>query len=104
MTDWGRIHTLYALLVRHYPSVGAAVGYAASWGRVGDASQGLQVLEELGAEGPQRSQPYWAVRAWLLGELGRAKESHAAYERAIGLCADPAVRAWLRGRQKALVG
>ncbi len=41
-------------------------------------------------------QPYWAARAELLARLGRATEATAAYDRAIGLERDPAVRASCR--------
>lgn len=46
-------------------------------------------------------QPYWAARAELLARAGRAREAHAAYEIAIGLERDEAVRRFLRHRQAA---
>ena len=47
-------------------------------------------------------QPYWAARAELLGESGARAEAYQAYEIAIGLERDPAVRQFLRERQAAL--
>ena len=38
-------------------------------------------------------QPYWAARAELLARAGQREQAHRAYELAIGLSSDPAVRA-----------
>jgi RNA polymerase sigma-70 factor, ECF subfamily len=43
-------------------------------------------------------QPYWAARAGLLARTGAADVAKAAYRRAIGMEADPAVRRFLQGR------
>jgi RNA polymerase sigma-70 factor (ECF subfamily) len=40
-------------------------------------------------------QPYWAVRAHFLQLLGKGPEAQHAYDRAIGLAEDPAVREFL---------
>jgi RNA polymerase sigma-70 factor (ECF subfamily) len=40
-------------------------------------------------------QPYWAVRAHLLERLGKTGEASDAYDRAIGLAEDPAVKEFL---------
>ena len=47
-------------------------------------------------------QPYWAARAELLGKTGAREEARQAYEIAIGLERDPAVRRFLQERQAAL--
>ena len=44
-------------------------------------------------------QPYWAVRAHLLSELQRTREAKDAYDRAIGLSEDDAVRMFLLERR-----
>jgi RNA polymerase sigma-70 factor (ECF subfamily) len=44
-------------------------------------------------------QPYWAVRAHLLQRRGRVQEARDAFERAIGLAKDPAVRRFLLQRR-----
>ena len=49
-------------------------------------------------------QPYWAARAELLARCGAAAEAHQAYEMAIGLESDDAVRRFLRARQSGLPG
>ena len=41
----------------------------------------------------------WVVRAHRRGAVGRPAEAAAALQKAVGLTADPAVRAWLVGRR-----
>ena len=97
-TDWRAIYEAYFALVRDFPTLGAQVGFAASAGRVGDCAEGLNILDELDPKRVAHYQPFWAVRAWLLSELGDRPAARAAYSKAIGLCSDPAVRAWLSER------
>ena len=47
-------------------------------------------------------QPYWAARAELLAKTGAHKDAWDAYEIAIGLERDPAVRSFLQKRQSEL--
>ena len=47
-------------------------------------------------------QPYWAARAELLARTGADGEARRAYEIAIGLERDGAVRRFLQARQAAL--
>ena len=47
-------------------------------------------------------QPYWAARANLLARTGAHKEARHAYEIAIGLESDPAVREYLQERSEEL--
>ena len=51
------------------------------------------MLDGLDVDRVERYQPYWAVRAWLLASAGQ--DASGAYDRAIGLTADDAVRTWL---------
>jgi RNA polymerase sigma-70 factor (ECF subfamily) len=44
-------------------------------------------------------QPYWAARADLLARVGASAEALAAYDLAIGLERDPAVRRFLQRRR-----
>jgi RNA polymerase sigma-70 factor (ECF subfamily) len=44
-------------------------------------------------------QPYWAVRAHLLQRLGKTSETAEAFDRAIALVEDPAVRQFLLERR-----
>jgi predicted RNA polymerase sigma factor len=47
-------------------------------------------------------QPYWAARAELLARRGAIDDAWRAYDVAIGLERDPAVRAFLEQRRAAL--
>ena len=47
-------------------------------------------------------QPYWAARAGLLARTGAVEEADRAYELAIGLESDPAVRTFLQERRAML--
>ena len=47
-------------------------------------------------------QPYWAARAGLLARTGDTVAAASAYERAIGLESDPAVRRFLQARRAGL--
>ena len=77
------------------PSVGAQVGYAAAIAQSKGPSPALAYLETITSTGLQTYQPYWAVKADLLQQLGRLDSAQQAYQRAIGLSEDPAVRTFL---------
>ncbi|MAQ19255.1 MAG: RNA polymerase subunit sigma-70 [Sandaracinus sp.] len=104
VTDWAGVERLYAVLAREYPSLGATVGWAASRGRVGQPREGLALLASIPAARVARHQPYWAVRAFLLGAAGELAEARGAYERAAGLATDEAVRRWLLAQRPAESG
>lgn len=95
-TDWEAIALLYEGLVRLAPTIGARVGQAAAITEARGATAGWALLEAIPAEAVASYQPYWALAAHLLRRLGRPAD--AAYERAIGLCEDPAMRAFLLRR------
>jgi RNA polymerase sigma-70 factor (ECF subfamily) len=97
------IALLYEGLVRLAPTVGALVSRAAAAGDAFGAERGLALLAEVPPAKTLTYQPYWALRAHLLSALGRVEESGAAYERAIGLTEDPAVRSFLVERRVALM-
>jgi RNA polymerase sigma-70 factor (ECF subfamily) len=99
-TDWEAVALLYEGLVRTAPTIGALVGRAAAVAEAYAPRRGWALLEEIPAEAVERYQPYWAVAAHLLTRLGRPGEAAAAYDRAIGLSQDPAVREYL-GRHRA---
>ncbi|MBB5752333.1 RNA polymerase sigma factor [Prosthecomicrobium pneumaticum] len=64
---------------------------------------GLALLDGLAADGRLATyQPYWAARAALLAAADAVDEAVHAYEIAIGLAADPAVRRFLETRRQAL--
>jgi RNA polymerase sigma-70 factor (ECF subfamily) len=98
-TDWRAIAHFYDQLVLIAPSLGAAVGRAAAHAESESASAGLALLDEIDAAAVTSYQPYWAVRAHVLSEVHRAREARDAYDRAIGLSEDDAVRRFLLERR-----
>jgi RNA polymerase sigma-70 factor (ECF subfamily) len=62
-------------------------------------ARGLALLEQASASETAAYQPFWALRAHLLRRLGRHAEARIAFDRAIGLSGDPAVRAFLAERR-----
>ena len=98
-TDWEAVTLLYEGLLRHAPTIGARVAHAAALGEARDAEAGLAALDAIPPDEVATYQPYWALRGHVLKALGRAPEAGEAYERAIGLSEDPAVRAFLLGRR-----
>jgi len=101
-TDWRAIARFYDQLVQIAPSLGAAVGRAAAHAEAKSAAAALELLDEIESESVTSYQPYWAVRAHLLSELGLKRDAQEAFDRAIGLSEDDAVRTFLLGRRSAL--
>jgi RNA polymerase sigma-70 factor (ECF subfamily) len=95
-TDWAAVALLYEGLVRFAPTTGARVGRAAAVAEARGAGHGWALLQAMPAETVRDYQPYWALAAHLLERLGREAEAEAARTRAIGLCRDPAMRAFLQ--------
>lgn len=100
-TDWQAVALLYEGLVRLAPTVGALVGRAAAVAEAHGAEAGLALLDQLRQPSSANYQPFWALAAHLLARLGRSAEAAEAYQRAIGLCDDPAMRAFLQRRARA---
>jgi len=98
-TDWEAVTLLYEGLLRYAPTIGARVAHAAALGEARDAEAGLAALDAIPPDEVATYQPYWALRGHVLTALGRAAEAGEAYDRAIGLSEDPAVRAFLLGRR-----
>jgi RNA polymerase sigma-70 factor (ECF subfamily) len=94
-TDWAAIALFYEKLIHISPALGARVGYAAAVAEANGPEAGLSVLDAIVHEAVSNYQPYWAVRAHLLQSLGKTPEASDAYDRAIGLAEDPAVRQFL---------
>jgi RNA polymerase sigma-70 factor (ECF subfamily) len=94
-TDWAAIALFYEQLVRISTALGTQVGYAAAVAEAEAPEAGLAVLDPIAPDAVSHYQPYWAVRAHLLQCLGKKREAADAYDRAIGLAEDPAVREFL---------
>jgi predicted RNA polymerase sigma factor len=98
-TEWGAIVLFYEQLVRISPTLGTRTGYAAAVGEANGPEAGLAVLDGIELDAVSAYQPYWAVRAHLLQRLGKTPEAAHAFDRAIGLAEDPAVREFLLKRR-----
>ena len=97
-TDWHAIALFYERLVQLSPALGALVARAAAVAEVKGARRGLELLNALDAAAVASYQPYWAVRAHLLKGVNRYDEAVDAFDRALGLADDAAVRRQLLDR------
>ncbi|MEB3267741.1 MAG: DUF6596 domain-containing protein [Leptolyngbya sp.] len=93
--DWGALVLLYAGLMQVAPTLGAWVSQAAAIAHSQGIDRGLAHLTALDAAAVQNYQPFWALKAHLLQQLGQGDAAQVCYTRAIGLTEDPAVRAFL---------
>lgn len=94
-TDWLAIASFYESLARFAPTLGAQIGRAVAVAEVNGPEVGLALLNEIEPADVAVYQPYWAARAHLLKKLARAPEALEAFDRAIGLAEDEAVRRFL---------
>ncbi|WP_234706103.1 RNA polymerase sigma factor [Mycolicibacterium setense] len=101
--DRRALRKLYRALMRSGPSLGAAVALAALDGEIDGPDAGLRALDAITDRSAGGFQPAWVTRGHLLAEAGRVDESVAAYQRAIELTTDDAVRAHLTGRVTGLL-
>ncbi|MGH7034420.1 MAG: RNA polymerase sigma factor [Stellaceae bacterium] len=103
--DWTAIERLYDALFALTASPVVAINRAIARAETGGAEAGLAALEGLAAE-PRLAdyQPYWAARAELLARAGHKAAADAAYQRAIGLESDPALRRFLQELRAELGG
>jgi predicted RNA polymerase sigma factor len=99
-TEWAAITLFYKQLLRISPTLGTRTGYAAAVGEANGPEPGLAVLDGIDLNEVEVYQPYWAVRAHLLQRLGKTSETADAFDRAIGLAEDPAVRQFLLQRRE----
>jgi predicted RNA polymerase sigma factor len=98
-TSWDAVVFFYEQLVRISPTLGNLTGYAAAVAEARGAEAGLAALDGIDPDDVPAYQPYWAVRAHLLQRVGKTSEAVAAFDRAIGLAEDPAVREFLLRRR-----
>ncbi|MET2829688.1 RNA polymerase sigma factor [Mesorhizobium shangrilense] len=102
-TDWVAIRELYDALLSIVGSPVVAINRAVAIAEAEGAVAGLAALYVLGDDKRLNEyQPYWAARAGLLARLGNVSEATEAYDRAIGLERDPAVRRFLQGKRAVL--
>lgn len=97
--NWADVVTLYDALLGLSDSPVVAINRALAIAELSGAAAGLEALAALDSDARLLSyQPYWAARAELLGQTGDPAAA-TAYQRAIGLAEDPAVRRYLHRRQ-----
>jgi RNA polymerase sigma-70 factor (ECF subfamily) len=101
VTDWAAIVALYDALLAMTGSVVVAINRAVALSEqlagARGAAEGLAALDALKDDSQLAEyQPYWAARAALLARTGNAQAVTEAYQRAIGLESDPAVRRFLQ--------
>jgi len=100
--NWAEVVQLYDVLLELAGSPVVAINRALAIAELRGASTGLAALETVADARLAEYQPYWAARADLLARTGAYEEARRAYELAIGLERDPAVRRFLQQRQSAL--
>ena len=101
--DWAAIAQLYDALLALTGSPVVAINRAVAVAETQGPAAGLATLDALANEARLAEyQPYWAARAGLLARMGDAAAAANAYERAIGLESDPAVRRFLQQRRASL--
>jgi RNA polymerase sigma-70 factor (ECF subfamily) len=101
-TDWAALRKLYAALVTIAPTLGARVAFAATIGRAEGPHAALAALDAITDPALQRFQPAWATRAHFLAEIGRTEDAKEAYDKAISLTTERAVRTYLENRRSAV--
>jgi RNA polymerase sigma-70 factor (ECF subfamily) len=100
-TNWLAAAALYDGLISHTPSLGALTARACAHGEAFGADRALEALAAL-SDQAGAYQPFWAAQAHWLAQAGRGREAAGAYERAMALSTDPAVRQYLFERAQAL--
>jgi predicted RNA polymerase sigma factor len=101
--NWVEVVRLYDALSTLTGSPVVAINRALAIAELQGASRALDAIQEVAADVRLTEyQPYWAARAELLTRTGAYGEARHAYEIAIGLERDPAVRRFLQQRKSAL--
>jgi RNA polymerase sigma-70 factor (ECF subfamily) len=102
-SDWAAIARLYEALMEMTGSPVVAINRAIAAAEAEGPETGLALLG-VAAEDARLAeyQPYWAARAELLARIGDLDAAEKAYQLAIGLEADPAVRDFLQQRRSTL--
>jgi len=101
--NWMDVVQLYDALFTLSGSPVVAINRALAIAEVHGADAALEAMPDSHADARLvEYQPYWAARADLLARTGACAEARRAYEIAIGLEQDAAVRRFLQQRQSAL--
>jgi RNA polymerase sigma-70 factor (ECF subfamily) len=101
--NWEAVVQLYDALWVLTGSPVVAMNRALAVAELQGAAPALAALDEVAKDTRlAQYQPYWAARADLLARTGAHGEARHAYEMAIGLERDPAVRRFLQRRQSSM--
>jgi predicted RNA polymerase sigma factor len=101
--NWAAVVQLYDGLFTLTGSPVVAINRALAIAELHDATTALDALPNPSDDQRLNEyQPYWAARAQLLSLTGANREAQHAYDIAIGLERDPAVRRFLQRRQASL--
>jgi RNA polymerase sigma-70 factor (ECF subfamily) len=99
--NWVEVVQLYDALSALTGSPVVAINRALAIAELHGAGAALEAMPDVAADGRLAEyQPYWAAQAELLARTGAPGEARRAYEIAIGLERDPAVRRFLQRRQE----
>jgi RNA polymerase sigma-70 factor (ECF subfamily) len=100
LTDWPAIERIYDALLALTGSPVVAINRAVAIAENRGPEAGLAALDAVAEDARLLDyQPYWAARAALMARTGDTARATAAYQSAIGLEADPAVRRFLQRQQ-----
>jgi RNA polymerase sigma-70 factor (ECF subfamily) len=103
VANWDDVVNLYDALLKFSASPVVAINRALAIAESDGASAALVAMPDAAQDARLiEYQPYWAARAALLARTGAHADAHHAYEMAIGLESDPAVRAFLQRRLKCI--
>ncbi|MGD9968351.1 MAG: RNA polymerase sigma factor [Hyphomonadaceae bacterium] len=100
--DWDAIVLLYEALAQFSSSPAVPLNRAAAVAQRDGPEAGLAALDALEAPALRSYQPYWALRASVLAELGRVEEARAAFDEAMARERDVAVIRFLAERRAQL--
>jgi predicted RNA polymerase sigma factor len=101
--NWEAVVQLYDALLVLCDSPVVAINRALALAEIHGPEAALEAMQKVAAD-PRLTeyQPYWAARAELMAQTGAYRDAREAYELAIGLERDPAVRRFLQRRLSAL--
>ena len=101
--NWPHVVQLYDALAAIAPSPVIAINRALALAETEGPRAALDAMPRTCDDARlNQYQPFWAARADLLARIGAHNKAREAYDLAIGLERDAAVRAFLQQRQAAL--
>jgi RNA polymerase sigma-70 factor (ECF subfamily) len=100
--DWAVVVRLYDALLAISGSPVIALNRALAVAETDGPTAALTIIDALDDTRLKSYQPYWAARASLLAKIGKSEGARRAYDVAIGLEADPAVRRFLQTQRAKL--